>query len=219
MEDYHTYESNTPQLLNKCGRASEPSVQRRAERKHQLEVVTRGAWQCNMSTLRNTCEISCKNPKVVEHEFQFIDSDDKSERLPCPCDSNWFSVSDHEKHQRPHFMLSRSSRAVTKQLENAKSHMTSVGHQLYVRSDPYLKKREAEVLRSAEVVPASVGGQLQVARASRSERKLRHTGCQHSCHIATCECHVGSWKERVSEVMDGDARLSNADFAIITSSF
>ena len=43
-------------------------------------------------------------------------------------------------------------RAFTKQLENSKSHMTSVGHQLCARSDPYLKERGAEVLRSAEFV-------------------------------------------------------------------
>ena len=109
-------------------------------------------------------------------------------------------------------------RAVTKQLENSKSHMTSVGHQLCARSDPHLKERGAEVLRSAEVALHQLEGQLQVAGASRSEQGCDTLDASILAHIATCECHVGGWKES-QKAMDGGARMSNGDFALSKTSF
>ena len=115
-------------------------------------------------------------------------------------------------------MLSRSSALSRKQLENSKSHVTTVGHQLCAGSDPPPQgtwSRRSAICRGC---PASVGGQLQVARASGSERRLRHIGCQHSCpHRNVRMTTSGAGKSLKSE----RRRCSHEQrrLCIITSSF
>ena len=86
-------------------------------------------------------------------------------------------------------------RAVTKQLENLKSHMTSVGHHLCARSDPYPKERGAEVLRYAEVVLRQLEANYKLLAQAEVNEGCDTLDASILAHIATYECHVEGWKE------------------------
>ena len=70
-----------------------------------------------------------------------------------------------------------------------------MGHQLCVRSDPYLKERGAEVLRSAEVVLHQLEANYKLLAQAEVNESCDTLDASILAHIATCESHVGSWKE------------------------